>query len=71
MTANAAQIAACRLATLQRHDPNNTPAITAARLVLAEIKLERAILDAVTVKPVLPAARRLRLAQILMDGGIR
>ncbi len=70
MSANRAKILACRLATLQRHDPSNTAAITAARHDLTEIKLERAILEAVNVKPVLPAPRRLRLAQILMDGGI-
>lgn len=71
MSANPVTAANCRLATLHRHNPRDPAAINAARLDLTEVKLERAILGALAVKPLLPAVRRLRLAQILMDGGVR
>jgi hypothetical protein len=68
---SAVNAAACRLANLHKENPRDPAAITAARHDLTQVRLERAILEALAVKPVLPAARRLRLAQILIDGGIR
>ena len=63
--------AACRLANLHRKNPRDPAAITAARHDLVEARLERAILEALKAKPLLPVVRRVRLAQILMDGGAR
>jgi HD superfamily phosphohydrolase YqeK len=68
---SAVRAAACRLANLHKKDPRDPAAITTARHDLVEARLERAILQGLNATPLLPAVRRLRLAQILMDGGIR
>jgi hypothetical protein len=65
------QVAAGRLAGLRNKTPRDPIAITAARHDLTEIKLERAIREALAAKPLLPVVRRVRLAQILVDGGDR
>ena len=59
-----------RLAYLSRKDlTNHDPAaLMAARHDLAEAMLERAILQVIESTPPLPATRRVRLAQILVDG---
>ena len=71
MSTNPVLAATVRLASLHRKDPRDPAAITAARHDLTEAKLERSILEALAVKPLLPVVRRVRLAQILMDGGAR
>jgi hypothetical protein len=67
-TVSPVRVAAGRLAGLRNKNPRDSAAITAARHDLVEARLERDILEALAAKPSLPAIRRVRLAQILVDG---
>ena len=69
-TSDPVRFARSRVAYLSRKDlVNHDPAALAdARQDLAEAKLERHIREVIESKPPLPAVRRLRLAQLLVDG---
>lgn len=67
-TVSPVRVAAGRLAGLSNATHRDPAAITAARHDLVEARLERDIREALAAKPLLPAVRRVRLAQILVDG---
>lgn len=70
-TSDPVRFARSRVAYLSRKDlvtPTDPNALADARQDLAEAKLERHIQEVIDAKPPLSVTRRVRLAQILVDG---